>query len=1356
MEREYFLGLDLGTGSLGWAVTNENYEIVRAHGKALWGVRLFESAKTAEERRGFRTARRRLDRRNWRIELLQGIFSEDINEVDPGFYLRMKESKYVPEDKRDSMGNCPSLPYALFVDKDFTDNKEYHKDFPTIYHLRQWLMNTDETPDIRLVYLALHHMMKHRGHFLLPGNNIESIKKFNTTFEQFIECVKNEDLNFELSPDAEKLEEIEKILRNKDLTKTAKKSKLINSLNAKSVCEKALLNLIAGGGNIKLSDIFGNSEFDNLEHSKISFSDNTYDDYAGTVESDLGEQFIIIEMAKAVYDWSVLVDILGDYQSISDAKVALYEKHKKDLHYLKGLIKDNLDSKVYKDIFVRTDEKLANYSAYIGMTKVNGKKVPLAGKQCSKDDFYSFLKKHVLSVLGDLPEADYLKNEIEKGSFLPKQVTKDNGVIPHQIHLHELDHIIQNLQSRIPLLKEQGEKIRQIFTFRIPYYVGPLNGITKGGKTTNWMIRNAGKENEKIYPWNFDEVVNIEASAEQFIRRMTNKCTYLIHEDVLPKNSLLYSKFMVLNELNNLRLNGEPLSVELKQKIFEEVFQRYRKVTQKKLKDYLKRTGVIAKEDIANLDITGIDGDFKASLTAYHDFKEKLTDCHLSQEDKENIILNITLFGEDKKLLKKRLTALYPQLSENQIKGLCMLSYNGWGRLSRAFLEGITAPAPETGEAWTIIRTMWETNDNLMQTLSDKYQFTEAVESENGKDEINGISYDLVEQLYVSPAVKRQIWQTLQIIKELCKVMGMPPKRVFVEMAREKAESKRTESRQKILIDLYKKCKSEEREWIHELSNELSNTEASRLRSDKLYLYYTQMGRCMYSKDVIELDELWDNTKYDIDHIYPQSKVMDDSLDNRVLVKKTYNAEKTDEYPIREDIRNKMKPFWKSLLENKFISKEKYNRLIRSTEFEPNELAGFIERQLVETRQGTKAVASILKQVLPDTEIVYVKAKIASQFRQEFKLIKVREMNDLHHAKDAYLNVVVGNVYYTKFTKNAAWFIKNNPGRSYNLKRMFTSKDVVSNGETAWKAGDNGTIATVKKVMEKNNILVTRRAYQVKGQLFKQQIMKKGKGQVPIKGHDKRFDGQEGIEKYGGYNSATGTYFMLVESEDKKGNKIRTIEFVPLYLCERISENEEDMLNYLIEYSKLKNPKILLNKIKIDTLFKVDGFYMWLSGRTGKQLIFKGANQLILTAKDTAILKKVIKFVTRRKENKNLEIVFHDELTTSDLLGLYDTFLDKLSNTIYNVRLSAQVTTLTQKREAFCALSDEDKCIVLSEILHMFQCQSGGADLQLIHGAAKAGEIKIGNNIDKFNQISIINQSPTGIYEDEIDLKEDF
>lgn len=1335
--QDYFCGLDMGTGSLGWAVTDSDYNLLRAHGKTLWGVRLFDSAQTAEERRIFRTARRRLDRRNWRVKVLQELFSEEISKVDAGFYLRMKESRYTAEDKRNEDGKCPTLPYALFVDKEYTD-KDYHKDFPTIYHLRKYLMTTDQNPDIRLVYLALHHMMKHRGHFLLSGN-IESIKEFKGVFEKFVQVVKNEELEFDIDINDELIREAEVYLKNKDITKATKKSMLCKLFAAKSSCEKALLGLIAGT-KVGLRDIFGDSELDNCEKPKLSFSDSNYDEYAAVIEADLGERFEIIALAKAVYDWSVLVEILGDYHCISDAKIAVYEKHRKDLAYLKKLATDNLDKKTYKDIFVKTDVKAANYCAYVGMSKVNGKKAAIEGKRCSKEDFYAFIKKNVLEQMEDDEKTEYLKTEIEKRTFLPRQVTKDNGVIPYQVHLQELDRILSNVGDKVPFIKANADKLRSLFTFRIPYYVGPLNGVKKGGGKTNWVER---KSADKIYPWNFSDVVDVEKSAEKFILRMTNKCTYLLYEDVLPKNSMLYSKFMVLNELNNLKLNGMPISVEQKQNIYRDLFQRNRKVTLKKLKNYFFREG-IADRDV---DITGIDGEFKASLTAYHDFKEKLTGCNLSQEDCENIILNITLFGDDKKLLDHRLQSQYPDLTETQRKALRSLSYKGWGRLSKTFLEEITAPAPETGEAWSIIQALWYTNDNLMQILSDKYLFAEAVDSANETDEIKEISYHVVEQLNVSPAVKRQIWQTLLVVKELCEVMKKAPKRIFIEMAREKTDSKRINSRKRQLTDLYKKCKEEERDWIQELDNLADH----QFRSDKLYLYYTQKGRCMYSGEIIDLDELWDNTKYDIDHIYPQSKVMDDSLDNRVLVKKTYNADKTDTYPIHVNIRDKMKPFWKSLLVGGFISKEKYGRLIRGTGFEPNELAGFIARQIVETRQGTKAVAALLKQIFPETEIVYSKARITSQFRQDFDFIKVRGMNDLHHAKDAYLNIVVGNTYYTKFTKNAAWYVQNNPGRSYNLKRMFTSgNDVVRNGEVAWKGGNTGTICTVRKTMQKNNILVTRRSYTRKGGLFDQQPVKKGNGQVAIKGSDDRL---LNIEKYGGYNMAAIAFFMLVESEGKKGEKLRTIEQIPLYLQSKIEENEKYAVQYFKTVRELKNPHVILPKIKVDTLFKVDGFYMWLVSKTGPQLSFKGANQLLLSKEQMVVLKKVLKFVQRQKENKELKIVEYDRLNDGELLLLYDVFWSKVRHTIYNVRLSAQEKTLADKKDNFMKLSKEDKCIVLSEILHLFECQSSVANLKLIGGTANAGTIKINSNIVKYNQVFIVNQSPTGIYEQEIDLK---
>ena len=1337
MGQEYYLGLDMGTGSVGWAVTDPEYHILRRHGKALWGVRLFESASTAEERRMFRTGRRRLDRRNWRIQILQEIFAEEIYKIDPGFFLRMKESKYYPEDKRDINGNCPELPYALFVDDDFTD-KDYHKKFPTIYHLRKMLMSTEDTPDIRLVYLAIHHMMKHRGHFLLSGD-ISEIKEFGMTFSKLLENIKNEELDWKLELGEEEYAVVESILKDNMLNRSTKKTRLIKTLKAKSSCEKAVLNLLAGG-TVKLSDIFGIEELNEAERPKISFADNGYDDYIGEVENELGEQFYIIETAKAVYDWAVLVEILGEHTSISEAKVATYEKHKSDLRFLRKVVRKYLTKEEYKDIFVNTSDKLKNYSAYIGMTKINGKKVDLQSKQCSKEEFYDFIKKNVLKKIEGKTEHEYLKEALERETFLPKQVNRDNGVIPYQIHLYELKKILSNLREKITLIKENEDKLIQLFEFRIPYYVGPLNKIDDGidGKFT-WAVR---KSNEKIYPWNFENVIDIEASAEKFIRRMTNKCTYLIGEDVLPKDSLLYSKYMVLNELNNVKLDGEKLSVELKQRLYTDVFCKYRKVTVKKIKNYLKCEGIVSSD----VEITGIDGDFKASLTAYHDFKEILTGIELSKKDKENIINNIVLFGEDKKLLKKRLNRLYPQITQNQLKKICALSYKGWGRFSKKFLEEITVPAPETGEVWNIITALWESNNNLMQLLSNEYQFIDEVETYNMGKQAKTLSYETVENMYVSPAVKRQIWQTLKIVKELEKVMKECPKRIFVEMAREKKESKRTESRKKHLMDLYKACKSEEKDWVKELGDQ----EEQKLRSDKLYLYYTQKGRCMYSGEVIELKDLWDNRKYDIDHIYPQSKTIDDSLNNRVLVKKEYNATKSDTYPLNENIRHGRKCFWKSLLDGGFISKEKYERLVRNTELSSEELAGFIERQIVETRQSTKAVAEILKQVFQESEIVYVKAGTVSRFRHDFDLIKVREVNDLHHAKDAYLNIVVGNSYYVKFTKNASWFIKENPGCTYNLKKMFTSKwNIERNKEVAWKAGKNGTIVTVKKIMNKNNILVTRQVHEAKGGLFDQQIMKKGKGQIAIKESDERL---ASIEKYGGYNKATGAYFMLVESKDKKEKTIRTVEFIPLYLKNKIEADEAIALNYLEKDRGLKEPKILLKKIKMDTLFDVDGFKMWLSGRTGDQLLFKGANQLLISNEHAVIMKKILKFVNRQRENKNLLLVDNDEITEEMLIQIYDMFYEKIKNTVYNVRLSAQEKTLADKKKIFLNLKKEEKCVVLSEILHLFQCQSTSANLKMIDGPGKAGILVMNNNVSKCNKISIINQSPTGIFENEIDL----
>ena len=507
----------------------------------------------------------------------------------------------------------------------------------------------------------------------------------------------------------------------------------------------------------------------------------------------------------------------------------------------------------------------------------------------------------------------------------------------------------------------------------------------------------------------------------------------------------------------------------------------------------------------------------------------------------------------------------------------------------------------------------------------------------------------------------------------------------------------------------------------------------------------------MYSNEVIDIEDLFTN-RYDIDHIYPQSKVMDDSLDNRVLVKRELNSNKTDVFPVPKEYMDKAKTLWDMLKKKDLISKEKYHRLTRRDGFSENELSGFIARQLVETRQSTKAVTQLLTKAYPESEIVYAKANAVSEFRHKFGFTKVRSINDYHHAKDAYLNIVVGNTYYVKFTKDAAWFIRNNPGRTYNLKKMFEQGTVSRGGETAWVSGEDGTIFTVKRVMGKNNILFTRKAYEVRGGLFDQQIMKKGKGQIPVKNNSED-DRLCATEKYGAYNKASGAYFMLVESEDKKGNKIRTLEFVPVYLAKELEKSEDAAIRYCVEKLELKNPDVRVRKIKMDSLFNVDGFRMHLSGRTGKQLIFKCAEQLVLDEESQKILKKTAKVFVDYKENKNIKISDKIELTDEMLIKLYELFYKKLKDTVYNIRLSTQVKTLESGKEKFEKLSLLDKCLVIEEILHLFQCQSVAANLSSIGGAATAGILVLNNEISRCGKVEIINQSITGFYEQVIDLK---
>ena len=711
------------------------------------------------------------------------------------------------------------------------------------------------------------------------------------------------------------------------------------------------------------------------------------------------------------------------------------------------------------------------------------------------------------------------------------------------------------------------------------------------------------------------------------------------------------------------------------------------------------------------------------------------------------------------------------------------LTYKDWGTLSRKLLTELVSEKlynEETGECLNIIGAMRQSTILFMELLADKFDYMSQIKNHNkeNKDDITEITPDILENLYASPAVKRSIWQTVRIVEELKTIIGCAPTKIFVETTRSnKASNKVTTSRQNDLIAKYKTIKDQE---IFELEKELNSSidfptnkdrlskeESSRLKAKKLYLYYTQLGRCMYTGQKIELSDLLKNNQYDIDHIYPQSKVKDDSFNNTVLVKKESNANKKDVYPLGSSIQTKEnKRFWRFLKEKKLITEEKYNRLVRTEEFSDDELTGFIARQLVETSQAIKAISTILSELNPETTICYSKAENVSAFRQNFgkikegnrksenneKLIKVREINDYHHVKDAYLNIVVGNVYDVKFTRNVYNFIKNKKdARKYSLNSLFYT-DVKNANTIAWEM--DKTVHVVEKTMNNNNILITRRTSEQKGALYdatvyKAKVAEKAKEGTyyPLKTTDSKI---KDVSKYGGFTKVKIAYYSIFEYtiEDKRGeSRITRIVPIPIYISQNIKDDKA-----LLEYAKTqqlgKDLKLKYRKLCIGSVIKINNFNYYIGGKTNDNFTFDSAIQVVLDKESELYVKEVSKYLDWKKENKDGK--FWESINKEKNIQLYNALVEKMNTGIFIRKKPNKYDELSTEevREKFKNISEDEQAKVLLEVLNLLTNKKSTFDLKNIGITASRG--KCGFNLSNQSDFSIIEQSITGVYEKEI------
>jgi CRISPR-associated protein Cas9/Csn1, subtype II/NMEMI len=545
-----YVGLDIGTSSVGYAATDGDYKILKFRGRPIYGSRLFEDANTAAERRVFRCGRRRLDRRKERIKLSEEPFKEAVTAVDPSFFVRLHESKLVEGDRNEKWR------FPLFDDSDGYTDKQYYKDFPTIYHLRKYVAETTKKPDIRLVYLAVRNILKRRGNFIWEGREFSVRSAFSEAFtaaDKFFAENSSENksyMNFNITDS-----QAQKISGEYKGGKNQRHAVLKSALGVSEKINEEIYKALSGKI-FKLSNIFDTEE----DVEKL-----TFDTDAEKYESEIFPKIIeivgdegaaLISALKEGYDALTLSVMLRGHKTLSEARIAIYDKHKKDLHILKNII-HRFAPKEYTNFFSddrdrddrRSEKKIGKsgiYESYVKGADNNG-----VNKKTERKDFLKEVKKLLDKVSSDYPDNALIKKALaeigeDDSSFLPKISEGNNGAVPYQLHLIELENILDNAAKFYPFINDKDssgytakEKIIALMKFRIPYSVGPIGSRGEEhnarGQKGAWAARSEGREGDHITPWNFKEAIDEDKSGERFIKRMTSNCSYLRGEDALPK-----------------------------------------------------------------------------------------------------------------------------------------------------------------------------------------------------------------------------------------------------------------------------------------------------------------------------------------------------------------------------------------------------------------------------------------------------------------------------------------------------------------------------------------------------------------------------------------------------------------------------------------------------------------------------------------------------------------------------------------------------------------------------------------------------------------------------------------------------
>lgn len=497
------------------------------------------------------------------------------------------------------------------------------------------------------------------------------------------------------------------------------------------------------------------------------------------------------------------------------------------------------------------------------------------------------------------------------------------------------------------------------------------------------------------------------------------KCEIYRDEDVAAKGTYTSEWATIYQKINNLsiicggdrrHLSNEErqIAVELVKKVDKVSYKSFRKAikldddyrfsalnySEKKKSDKKKNEGesksdVVEINDVVDSLACEDKGDF---ITAKNSNKivKALNDNLKSDVELIDEIAEICTKYKSENLFRNAIAEskiIGGRLDEETIEKLSKIDMKGYGHLSLHVLREIL---PYLEEGMVYSDAMQKAGHNHSEHNFEKQKFLGTKEV---YDAIGGVT---------SPVVKRALSQTVKVIDAVIRQYGSPYA-INIELARDMSMTKDERDKLKKEND----ARAAKNEAIRESIAKL-NAKPTATNVLKYKLYEEQDHKCAYSMETLDINHLFEDGYYEIDHIIPYSRSFDDSFNNKVLVLQRENQNKRNSTPVEYFERigrdyDEVLAFWKAVYQKRNRKKLEF---LQKKEINESE---WKNRALNDTRYASRMLANLIKDYLLFDEkskekygrVETVKGAITSYLRRFWGVQKIREDGDKHHAVDA-------------------------------------------------------------------------------------------------------------------------------------------------------------------------------------------------------------------------------------------------------------------------------------------------------------------------------------------------------------------